>query len=428
MFNTATFTTKSLEKPQISFKTGRPKLKVISYHHEEEVGNFHFGEGHPMKPHRLTLTNHLILGYGLHKYMDIYRPRRATDEELEQFHSSEYIDFLKRVTPENASSFSDVSMKFNMGQDCPIFDGVYDFCSIYAGASLDAARKLSQNQTDIAINWSGGLHHAKKFEASGFCYVNDIVLAILSLLRYHPRVLYIDIDIHHGDGVQEAFYLTDRVMTVSFHKYNANVVSPDKSFFPGTGYYNEIGSGKGKYHSLNIPLKDGIDDQSYIMLFRAILEPVINSYRPTAVVLQCGADSLGCDRLGQFNLSIKGHGECVKFIKSFGLPLLVLGGGGYTVRNVARCWAYETGICLDAELPDTLPSETPYIDYFAPDYTLHPKITSRVENKNNRKYLENLRMHVVEQLRYLNGAPSVMMQEIPNPLLTEDGDNIDTNH
>lgn len=94
-------------------------------------------------------------------------------------------------------------------------------------------------------------------------------------------MLYIDIDIHHGDGVQEAFYLTDRVMTVSFHKYNANVVPPDKSFFPGTGYYNEIGSGKGKYHSLNIPLKDGIDDQSYIMLFRAILEPVINSYRPT---------------------------------------------------------------------------------------------------------------------------------------------------
>ncbi|KAG5437912.1 hypothetical protein PCANB_000258 [Pneumocystis canis] len=423
--NTTTFTTKSMEKPQICFKTGRPKLKAISYHHEEE------GEGHPMKPHRLTLTNHLILGYGLHKYMDIYRPRRATDEELEQFHSVEYIDFLKRVTPENASFFSDISMKFNMGQDCPIFDGVYDFCSIYAGASLDAARKLSQNQTDIAINWSGGLHHAKKFEASGFCYVNDIVLAILSLLRYHPRVLYIDIDIHHGDGVQEAFYLTDRVMTVSFHKYNANVVSPDKSFFPGTGYYNEIGSGKGKYHSLNIPLRDGIDDQSYVMLFRSILEPVMNSYRPTGNIgsaFSCGADSLGCDRLGQFNLSIKGHGECVEFIKSFGLPLLVLGGGGYTVRNVARCWAYETGICLDAELPDTLPSETPYIEYFAPDYTLHPKITSRVENKNNRKYLESLRMHVIEQLRYLNGAPSVMMQEIPNPLLTEDGDNINNNH
>ncbi|KAH8035412.1 hypothetical protein HPB51_005136 [Rhipicephalus microplus] len=109
---------------------------------------------------------------------------------------------------------------------------------------------------DIAINWSGGLHHAKKFEASGFCYVNDIVIAILELLKYHPRVLYIDIDIHHGDGVQEAFYLTDRVMTVSFHKYG-------NYFFPGTGDMYELGAESGRYYSVNVPLKEGIDDASY---------------------------------------------------------------------------------------------------------------------------------------------------------------------
>ena len=108
--------------------------------------------------------------------------------------------------------------RFNMGDDCPIFSGMYTFCQQYAGASLSAARSLSNQSSDIAINWSGGLHHAKKFEASGFCYVNDIVLAILELLRVHARVLYIDIDIHHGDGVQEAFYATNRVLTVSFHK------------------------------------------------------------------------------------------------------------------------------------------------------------------------------------------------------------------
>ena len=110
--------------------------------------------------------------------------------------------------------------------------GLYEFCARYTGASLEAAEKLVTEQADIAINWSGGLHHAKKFEASGFCYVNDIVVAILELLKYHPRVLYIDIDIHHGDGVQEAFYLTDRVMTVSFHKYG--------NFFPGTGHMYEV--------------------------------------------------------------------------------------------------------------------------------------------------------------------------------------------
>ena len=111
--------------------------------------------------------------------------------------------------------------------DCPVFDGLYDFCATYTGCSIDGAVKLNHGLTDIAVNWSGGLHHAKKMEASGFCYVNDIVLAILELLKYNPRVLYIDIDVHHGDGVEEAFYTTDRVMTLSFHKYG--------DFFPGTG-------------------------------------------------------------------------------------------------------------------------------------------------------------------------------------------------
>lgn len=125
---------------------------------------------------------------------------------------------------------------------------MFDFCRLYTGGSLEGARKLNAKQVDICVNWSGGLHHAKKREASGFCYVNDIVLAILELLRVHPRVLYIDIDVHHGDGVQEAFYVTDRVMTVSFHKYG-------EQFFPQTGELFEIGHEKGKYFTVNVPLK-----------------------------------------------------------------------------------------------------------------------------------------------------------------------------
>lgn len=119
-----------------------------------------------------------------------------------------------------------------MGEDCPVFDGIFEFSQISAGGSLAAAHKINRGECDIAINWAGGLHHAKKSEASGFCYVNDIVLGILELLRFHERVLYIDIDIHHGDGVEEAFYTTDRVMTCSFHKFG--------EFFPGTGDLNVI--------------------------------------------------------------------------------------------------------------------------------------------------------------------------------------------
>lgn len=157
-----------------------------------------------------------------------------------------------------------------------------------------------------------------------------ILTFFLSLMQ---RVLYVDIDIHHGDGVEEAFYTTDRVMTVSFHKFG--------DYFPGTGDVRDIGYGKGKYYSLNVPLDDGIDDESYHCLFKPIIGKVMEVFRPGAVVLQCGADSLSGDRLGCFNLSIKGHAECVRFMRSFNVPLLLLGGGGYTIRNVARCWCYE---------------------------------------------------------------------------------------
>ena len=129
------------------------------------------------------------------------------------------------MTPENQVDRQRDMQRFNVGEDCPVFDSMFEFCQISAGGSVGGARKLNNSSCDIAINWAGGLHHAKKSEASGFCYVNDIVLAILELLREHQRVLYIDIDIHHGDGVEEAFYTTNRVMTVSFHKYG--------EYFPG---------------------------------------------------------------------------------------------------------------------------------------------------------------------------------------------------
>lgn len=256
---------------------------------------------------------------------------------------------------------------------------------------------------DIAINWAGGLHHAKKCEASGFCYVNDIVLAILELLKYHQRVLYIDIDVHHGDGVEEAFYTTDRVMTVSFHKYG--------EYFPGTGDVRDIGFGKGKNYSINFPLRDGIDDASYHTIFRPIIQRVMEWYRPSVVVLQCGADSLAGDRLGCFNLSIKGHADCLAYMKSFNVPLLLLGGGGYTIRNVARCWTYETAIATNSQISDELPYND-YYDYYGPDFRLFVP-PNNMDNLNTREYLEKYRIKVIETLRSIQHAPSVPMQEVP---------------
>lgn len=157
--------------------------------------------------------------------------------------------------------------------------------------------------------------------------------SILTFSLVGQRVLYVDIDVHHGDGVEEAFFTTDRVMTVSFHKFG--------DFFPGTGHIKDIGFGQGKYYALNVPLNDGMDDESFRGMFRPIIRKVMEVYQPEAIVLQCGADSLSGDRLGCFNLSVRGHSDCLRFLRSFNVPLMVLGGGGYTIRNVARCWCYE---------------------------------------------------------------------------------------
>lgn len=199
---------------------------------------------------------------------------------------------------------------------------------------------------------------------------------------------------------------------------------------------------------MNVPLKDGIDDEGYKSVFKPVVQAVMETYRPTAVVLQCGADSLGCDRLGCFGLSTRGttwsrrrvpsacsgltpgvgrlaslplargpgHGECVRFVRSFRLPTLVVGGGGYTVKNVARCWTYETAVLLNTQVSNELPMND-YIDTFAPKFQLHPDITLRIDNLNSPKYLDNVRQQALENIRRLQGAPSVQMQEIPPELL-----------
>ncbi len=359
-----------------------------------------------MKPHRLRMTHQLILAYGLYRKMEVYKPKPSTDAQLQQFHSEDYVDFLKKINPDSMKQYTTQMQKFNMGEytDCPVFDGVHEFCSTYTGCSIDGAVKLNHGLTDIAVNWSGGLHHAKKMEASGFCYINDIVLAILELLKYNSRVLYIDIDVHHGDGVEEAFYTTDRVMTVSFHKYG--------DFFPGTGDIRDVGVKSGKYYSVNVPLQEGIDDSSYETVFKPVIDKVMEMYRPSAIVLQCGADSLTGDRLGCFNLTLHGHAKCVEHVKSFNVPTLVLGGGGYTVRNVARCWTYETSVLLGVPIANELPYND-FFEYYAPDFKLHLTPSSSMENMNKREHLDNITARILQNLKNLQGAPSVQMHPVP---------------
>ncbi|XP_059306723.1 histone deacetylase 6-like isoform X1 [Lycium ferocissimum] len=374
----------------------------VSYFFDPYIGDYYYGQGHPMKPHRIRIAHNLVCHYDLHKKMEITKPFPASAKDIGWFHSPDYVDFLSSVSPETLYDAGQLR-RFNVGSDCPVFDGLFDFCQASAGGSIGAAVKLNHQDADIAINWAGGLHHAKKSAASGFCYVNDIVLGILELLKSHKRVLYIDIDVHHGDGVEEAFYTTDRVMTVSFHKFG--------DFFPGTGHIKDIGIGTGKYYALNAPLNDGIDDESFRHLFRPVILKVMDVYQPDVVVLQCGADSLAGDRLGLFNLSVHGHADCLRFLRSFNVPLMILGGGGYTIRNVARCWCYETAVAVGIEPENKLPYND-YWEYFGPDYTLNVEPIPMV-NKNSPRDLEKIRNMLLEQLSHLPHAPSVPFQMAP---------------
>ena len=333
--------------------TGSTNKRVV-YYYDCDVGYFHYGPQHPMKPFRITLTHELVINYGLYRYMSVYRPHLPEISELIKFHDKEYINFISKIVPSiefcKNNQFSLQQFRIGSSSDCPIFDGILEFSQRSVGGSIDGALKLCHNKCDISINWSGGFHHAKKSEASGFCYINDIVLGILELLKYYKRVLYIDIDIHHGDGVEEAFYHTNRVLCLSLHKYG-------NGFFPGTGHIKDIGYKHGKGYSINFPFNDGVIDLQYYNIFKTIIDSVIDKYKPECIVLQSGADSLAYDRIGVFNLTTKGHGNIVKYIRSLNIPLLVLGGGGYTIKYArivyiirARIYVYiisETVYILD---------------------------------------------------------------------------------
>jgi histone deacetylase 1/2 len=167
----------------------RSQAKKVAYFYDSDVGNYAYVAGHPMKPHRIRMAHSLIMNYGLYSKMEIYvgiwphipipscansdqRAKPASKYEMTQFHTDEYIEFLHKVTPDNMEQFTREQSKYNVGDDCPVFDGLFEFCGISAGGTMEGAARLNRGKCDVAVNWAGGLHHAKKSEASGFCYVN----------------------------------------------------------------------------------------------------------------------------------------------------------------------------------------------------------------------------------------------------------------
>ena len=262
--------------------------------------------------------------------------RRLVRAELERFHSPEYLDAL-----EAASRFAispDVALRHGLGSaDCPIFKGLYDYVSLAAGGSVTAAELILDGTARVAFNPSGGFHHAMPARAAGFCYVNDIVLAAMKLADAGKRVCFLDIDVHHSDGVQHAFYGRKDILTVSLHESG-------RTLFPGTGFAEEIGEGEGEGYTVNVPLPVGTYDEAYLLAFRRAAWPIIEAYDPDVVVVEIGMDALAGDPLAHLNLTNNAHADVLIQLRRLNKPILATGGGGYNIPNTVRGWALAWGI------------------------------------------------------------------------------------
>ncbi|KAK9393686.1 histone deacetylase 8 [Crotalus adamanteus] len=332
-------------------------------------------------PRRASMVHALLEAYSLLKHMRVVQPRPATMEEMAAFHTDAYLQHLQQVSEEGNEDHPD-SAEFGLGYDCPASQGVFEYAAAIGGATLTAARCLAEKKCRVAINWAGGWHHAKKDEASGFCYLNDAVLGILELRRKFDRVLYADLDLHHGDGVEDAFSFTSKVMTVSLHKFAPG-------FFPGTGDVTEVGFGRGRYYSINVPLQDGIKNETYYQICEVVLKDVYAAFCPEAVVLQLGADTIAGDPMCAFNLTPEGIGKCLNYVLQWQLPTLILGGGGYHLANTARCWTYLTGVVLGKTLPSEIPDHEFFTEY-GPDYVLEITPSCRPDRNEPQRIREIL--------------------------------------
>ncbi len=307
---------------------------------------YSYGEYHPLKMYRLYLTQELQRLKGLLEYTEILYPKLADMDLVRNFHTEDYIRVLEIA---DEGEWKDYMIYYGLGTgDCPVVKGIYTASLLSAGSSQICAEYILKRNFR-AFNMAGGLHHAMPDRASGFCYINDPVIAIFKLLERFSRILYLDIDAHHGDGVERAFYSDPRVLTISTHESG-------KYLFPGTGFEYEMGEGEGFGYSLNFPFPPNSGDDVYIWAFENVIKRAIENFKPEVIVLQSGADALRGDPLTHWNLTTNSYVFVYDYVLSLDVPVLALGGGGYNVGNVCRLWTILLskliGVSLDNEVPE----------------------------------------------------------------------------
>jgi acetoin utilization protein AcuC len=355
--------------------------------------DYDYGPTHPLRIIRLKLTYDLIKAYGLLNLPSVqFIPTiKAEEENLIAFHSEEYLDILRQA---NEGFLLGDAYLYGLGPgDNPVFPGLYNWSLLVTGATLQAVDFVAEGKGEIAFNIAGGLHHAMRSRASGFCYINDPVIGIMRLLSRGKRVAYIDIDAHHGDGVQKAFYETNQVLTISLHETG-------HTLFPGTGFEYEIGEGEGEGYAVNLPFPPFTGDEIYLWAFEEVVPELIHAFQPDMVVTQLGVDTFYDDPLTNLHLSIRGYERVLKRIKDLAPRWVALGGGGYNISNVARAWTLAWGVMNGIELNEALPEsylkETIKMGIEEKKLRGYSKIPMPSQNKENRIEMERV-VHTIKE-------------------------------
>jgi acetoin utilization protein AcuC len=315
---------------------------------DERLTGYDFGPSHPLAPVRVELTIALARAFGLldEAAVTVGQPAPASDAELELVHDPRYIEAVRRAgeARDGGLGAGASGLRFGLGTpDDPVFPGMHDASALVAGATLAAARAVWDGGAEHGANIAGGLHHAMRGHASGFCVYNDPAIAIRWLLEAGAeRIAYVDIDVHHGDGVQAAFYDDPRVLTISLHESPATL-------FPGTGWPSETGGPSARGSAVNVALPAGTRDAGWLRAFHAVVPPLVRAFRPTILVSQHGCDTHRLDPLADLELSIDAQRAAHAAIHALaheaaGGRWLLTGGGGYELLLVVpRTWTHLLG-------------------------------------------------------------------------------------
>lgn len=346
------------------------------------------GDFHPMQPVRHRHTFELLKESGIFDApnVSILEPRLASQEELLRFHDRGYIDAIQASG--TASTLSDFGLGIG---DNPVYPGLYEANSLSTGGTLVAAEAVISGSSSAAFSVAGGLHHALPSRASGFCVFNDPVIAIIGLLERGLRVAYVDIDCHHGDGVQLAFYDDNRVLTISLHE------SGD-FLFPGTGSTREIGLDDGKGFSVNIPFAPYTTDSVYLDAFDALVPQIVTAFAPDILFTQLGIDTHFSDPITHMNLTTQGFRSIVERLSRLSADInckwIGTGGGGYGLSAVARGWSMGFSVMAGLTLPHTIPNSftafpemTTFEDSNAPQISMD--LEAKIRSYANRS-VENI--------------------------------------